>query len=124
METYTMKLALLAFMLLAQTLPCGQAIAAEGTLARVNETRQIRMGYFEGSAPFSSTGTDKSPQGYSIELCERVAAESAATRTSSTQNGVGPARLQVASRRYAAAASTSSAAPRPGRSHSNWLTSA
>jgi glutamate/aspartate transport system substrate-binding protein len=69
-----MKYALFAFSLLLQTMTCGLAVAAEDTLARVKETRQIRMGYFEGSAPFSSTGTDKSPQGYSVELCERVAA--------------------------------------------------
>jgi polar amino acid transport system substrate-binding protein/glutamate/aspartate transport system substrate-binding protein len=69
-----MKFALLAFVLLMQTMLCGQAVAAEGTLAQVKETRQIRMGYFEGSAPFSSTGPDTSPQGYSVELCERVAA--------------------------------------------------
>ena len=67
-----MKFALLAFVLLVQTMPGGQAIAAGDTL--VKETRQIRMGYFEGSAPFSSTGPDTSPQGYSVELCERVAA--------------------------------------------------
>jgi ABC-type amino acid transport substrate-binding protein len=65
---------LLAFVLLVQTMPGGQAIAAGDTLARVKETRQIRMGYFEGSAPFSSTGSDTSPQGYSVDLCERVAA--------------------------------------------------
>jgi glutamate/aspartate transport system substrate-binding protein len=74
METCPMKFALLAFVLLVQTLPCGQAIAADGTLARVKETSQIRMGYFEGSAPFSSAGPGASPQGYSVELCERVAA--------------------------------------------------
>jgi ABC-type amino acid transport substrate-binding protein len=74
METCPMKFALLAFVLLVQTMPCGQAIAADGTLARVKETSQIRMGYFEASAPFSSAGSGASPQGYSVELCERVAA--------------------------------------------------
>src|SRR5258706_212037 len=69
-----MKYALFAFFLVLNTMTCGQTMAAEDTLARIKETRQIRMGYFEGSAPFSSTGTDKSPQGYSVELCERVAA--------------------------------------------------
>ena len=52
---------------------CGQAAAAD-TLARIKATGQIRMGYFETSAPFSSIGPDKSPQGYSVDLCQRIAA--------------------------------------------------
>jgi ABC-type amino acid transport substrate-binding protein len=32
------------------------------------------MGHFETSAPFSFTGLDKSPQGYSVDLCQRIAA--------------------------------------------------
>src|SRR6185295_2928460 len=52
---------------------CAQAGAAD-TLARIKTTGQIRMGYFEASAPFSSAGPDKSPQGYSIDLCQRIAA--------------------------------------------------
>ena len=69
-----MKTAFFIFILLVQTMSCGQAFAAGDTLARVKETREIRMGYFEGSAPFSATGTDKSPEGYSVDLCQRVAA--------------------------------------------------
>src|SRR5688572_1485276 len=68
-----MKSTFLIFLLLVETISCGQAIAAD-TLARVKETRQIRLGYFEGSAPFSATGADKTPEGYSVDLCERVAA--------------------------------------------------
>jgi ABC-type amino acid transport substrate-binding protein len=68
-----MKFALFILVLLAQTMSCGQAFAAD-TLARIKETRQIRLGYFEGSAPFSATGADKSPEGYSVDLCGRVAA--------------------------------------------------
>jgi len=62
-----------AFLLLAQLVFCAQACAAD-TLARVRETHQLRLGYFEGSAPFSFTAPDKSVRGYSVELCERVAA--------------------------------------------------
>ena len=69
-----MNYALFAFLLMLQAMTCGQAVAAEDTLSRIKQTRQIRMGYFEGSAPFSSTGSDKSPEGYSVELCGRVAA--------------------------------------------------
>ena len=48
------------------------AAAAEGALHRIRNTQTIRLGYFEGSAPFSFTGSDKSPQGYSVALCQRV----------------------------------------------------
>ena len=68
-----MKSAPFILAVLLQAISCGHALAAD-TLVRVKETRQIRLGYFEGSAPFSSTGTDKSPEGYSVDLCERVAA--------------------------------------------------
>jgi ABC-type amino acid transport substrate-binding protein len=68
-----MKFALSAFMLIAYALVSGQACAGD-TLARVKETHELRMGYFEGSAPFSFTASDKTPQGYSVDLCERIAA--------------------------------------------------
>ena len=60
-------------MLLAQFTCYGHAGAAD-TLARIKANGEIRMGYFGTSQPFSSTGPDKSPQGYSVDLCERVAA--------------------------------------------------
>jgi polar amino acid transport system substrate-binding protein/glutamate/aspartate transport system substrate-binding protein len=59
-------------MLLAQ-LCCGHAGAAD-TLARIKANGEIRMGYFGTSQPFSFTGPDKSPQGYSVELCQHIAA--------------------------------------------------
>lgn len=62
-----------AFMLCAQALLWGQAGAAD-TLARVKATHELRLGYFETSAPFSFTGPDRSVQGYSVDLCQRVAA--------------------------------------------------
>jgi ABC-type amino acid transport substrate-binding protein len=58
-------------LLLLQAIACCTA-AAEGTLHRIRDTQTIRLGYFEGSAPFSFTGSDKSPQGYSVDLCQRV----------------------------------------------------
>jgi ABC-type amino acid transport substrate-binding protein len=66
-----MKFASCALLLLAMC--CGPALAAD-TLARIKATGEIRMGYYESSAPFSSAGPDKSPQGYSIDLCQRIAA--------------------------------------------------
>jgi len=68
-----MRFASFALLLLAQLMCGGQAGAAD-TLARIKATGQIRMGYFETSAPFSSTGPDKSPEGYSVDLCQRIAA--------------------------------------------------
>jgi ABC-type amino acid transport substrate-binding protein len=59
-------------LLLLQTTVCCTA-AAEGTLQRIRDTQKIRLGYFEGSAPFSFTAGDKSPQGYSVDLCRHVA---------------------------------------------------
>jgi ABC-type amino acid transport substrate-binding protein len=59
-------------MLLAQFTCYGNAGAAD-TLARIKANGEIRMGYFGTSQPFSFTGPDKSPQGYSVELCQRIA---------------------------------------------------
>ena len=63
-----------ALLLLLQLAWCGPAGAAD-TLARIKATGQIRMGYYENSAPFSFSGPGKPPQGYSIDLCQRVAAK-------------------------------------------------
>ena len=59
--------------LLTQLTCYGQAGAAD-TLARIKANGEIRMGYFATSAPFSFAGPDKSPQGYSVDLCQRIAA--------------------------------------------------
>jgi ABC-type amino acid transport substrate-binding protein len=67
-----MKFTSFALLLLAQLMYCGQTQAAD-TLARIKATGEIRLGYFEASAPFSFAGPDKSPQGYSVDLCQRVA---------------------------------------------------
>jgi ABC-type amino acid transport substrate-binding protein len=44
-----------------------------GTLDRVRETGVINLGYVEGAAPFSWTGADRQPQGYSVNLCSEIA---------------------------------------------------
>lgn len=56
--------------LLAAPLAAG---AQEETLARIRRTGAITVGYTETSAPFSSVGADGKPQGYSIDLCLRIA---------------------------------------------------
>ncbi|HYK13820.1 MAG TPA: amino acid ABC transporter substrate-binding protein [Burkholderiales bacterium] len=60
-------------MVLAGLACTGHAGAAD-TLAKIKANGEIRLGYFAASAPFSYVGTDKSPQGYSVELCQRIAA--------------------------------------------------
>jgi ABC-type amino acid transport substrate-binding protein len=46
----------------------------DGTLARIKSTNTIRLGYRESSRPFSYTGEDGKPAGYSVALCTHVAA--------------------------------------------------
>ena len=69
-----MRIRLVLLFLLLQVVAVSKPVAAEETLQRVKSTQKIRLGYFEGSPPFSFTGADKSPQGYSVDLCERVVA--------------------------------------------------
>jgi ABC-type amino acid transport substrate-binding protein len=47
----------------------------QDTLQRIKHSQTIRLGYFEGSAPFSFTAEDRTAKGYSVELCQRAAAE-------------------------------------------------
>lgn len=44
------------------------------TLGKIRAAGQINVGYSPDSIPFSSTGADNRPVGYSIELCQRVIA--------------------------------------------------
>ncbi|MBU1314772.1 MAG: amino acid ABC transporter substrate-binding protein [Alphaproteobacteria bacterium] len=49
------------------------AIAAEGVLARIAETKTIAIGHREDAVPFSYRGPDGTVIGYSTELCQRIA---------------------------------------------------
>ena len=49
------------------------AAAEQSTLARIKETSTIKLGYRENSPPFSFAADDKKAQGYSVDLCMRVA---------------------------------------------------
>jgi len=51
----------------------GPAAAAESTLDQIKSSKTLRLGYREGSIPFSFVGDDKQPRGYSIDLCKIVA---------------------------------------------------
>lgn len=50
------------------------AVAQTGTLDRIKAGGTINLGYREASIPFSYVGEDRLPAGYSVELCQRVAA--------------------------------------------------
>src|SRR5262245_16207358 len=64
--------ALLGALLLSSAVPA--AAQQEDTLARIKRTGVFTIGYRESSPPFSFvTKTDPKPQGYSIDLCLRVA---------------------------------------------------
>jgi glutamate/aspartate transport system substrate-binding protein len=47
--------------------------AQEDTLTKIKRTGTVILGYTKSSAPFSSVGADGKPQGYSIDLCLRIA---------------------------------------------------
>ena len=62
--------------LLVVTVQAGAALAQDldGTLKKVKTSGTLTLGYRESSPPFSFTGPDKRPAGYSIDLCLQVAA--------------------------------------------------
>ncbi|MBE2259242.1 MAG: amino acid ABC transporter substrate-binding protein [Candidatus Accumulibacter sp.] len=47
---------------------------AAGTLDKIKASKTIALGYRDASVPFSYTGRDRQPWGYSVDLCTRVAA--------------------------------------------------
>ncbi|HRF11834.1 MAG: amino acid ABC transporter substrate-binding protein [Candidatus Accumulibacter phosphatis] len=60
----------------ATALVLGLAVPAQaaGTLDKIRASKTIALGYRESSVPFSYTGDDNQPWGYSVDLCTRVAA--------------------------------------------------
>jgi ABC-type amino acid transport substrate-binding protein len=61
------------FLTLLAALACAGHAGAADTLAKIKANGEIRLGYFAASAPFSYVGNDKTPQGYSVELCKHIA---------------------------------------------------
>jgi ABC-type amino acid transport substrate-binding protein len=49
------------------------AHAENGVLAAIQKSGVIRLGHLQSAAPFSFAGEDGTPQGYSVDLCKRVA---------------------------------------------------
>ena len=65
---------LLAITLLAGVVPAeAQQKPLDGTLKTIKSTATLNLGYLESAPPFSFTGPDKRPAGYSVDLCTRVA---------------------------------------------------
>lgn len=52
----------------------GQAVAASPVIDRIKQTGTITFGYRDGAAPFSAKQRNGTVRGYSVELCEKVAA--------------------------------------------------
>jgi ABC-type amino acid transport substrate-binding protein len=48
--------------------------AQAGTLEKIKAGGMINLGYREASIPFSYVGDNRLPAGYSVELCQRIAA--------------------------------------------------
>ncbi|HRP27552.1 MAG TPA: amino acid ABC transporter substrate-binding protein [Burkholderiaceae bacterium] len=51
------------------------AQSASPTLARIKAAKAINVAYSADSPPFSMTGPNNEPQGYSIDLCKRAVAQ-------------------------------------------------
>jgi len=60
---------LLATVVMALSTP----LASADTLATIRARDSILIGYRQDASPFSSLGADQHPQGYSIDLCNRIA---------------------------------------------------
>lgn len=59
--------------LLAALLALAPLLAGAQTLDKIRKSGVITLGYIDGAAPFSFTDGNGEPQGYSVELCRRVA---------------------------------------------------
>src|SRR5262245_619074 len=64
-------LALAVTTLLVSTTSHGQTLT--GTLKKIQDSGTLTIGYRENSRPFSFTGSDGNPSGYSIDLCKEIA---------------------------------------------------
>src|SRR5262245_50830489 len=51
----------------------GQAQTRTGTLKKVADSGTLTIGFRENALPFSFTGSDGKPAGYSVDLCKEIA---------------------------------------------------
>ncbi|HEY1373940.1 MAG TPA: amino acid ABC transporter substrate-binding protein [Candidatus Binatia bacterium] len=66
------RLALSGF-LLALLYGCATVQQPGETLGKIKSTGVLAVGYLESAPPFSFVGSNKTPVGYSVELCTRIA---------------------------------------------------
>ncbi len=69
-----MRTMVLGLALLCLQISGAAAVELTGTLKRVSETGQINLGFREFEPPMSFQAQDGSPVGYSIDLCDHIAA--------------------------------------------------
>jgi ABC-type amino acid transport substrate-binding protein len=62
----------------AQQRDASFAVPYTGTLKKINDSGEIRIGYRENSPPFAFLDAQRKPVGYSLDLCEIVVEEVAA----------------------------------------------
>ena len=58
---------------LALAFACTVHAQDAGTLKKIRDSKSISLGYRTDSPPFSFTGGDGQPAGYSVDLCKRIA---------------------------------------------------
>ena len=68
-----MKILILAVALACLCIDAVAAAAPPGVLQKIKATQTITLGYSESAVPFSFLGNDNRPQGYSVDLCKRIA---------------------------------------------------
>lgn len=68
-----MRHPLLKAVWLCTLLVAGSALAQDaGTLKKIRDAKAISLGYRTDSPPFSFTGNDGQPAGYSVDICKRI----------------------------------------------------
>ncbi len=69
-----MRILVLGLAFLCLQISAGAASELTGTLKRIDETGQINLGFRESEPPMSFQDQDGNPVGYSIDLCDHIAA--------------------------------------------------
>lgn len=68
-----MRNTLLKALWLATLFVAGTALAQDaGTLKKIRDAKAITLGYRTDSPPFSFSGNDGQPAGYSVDICKRI----------------------------------------------------
>ncbi len=75
MKPLSLLPALIAVLTLALTVPVHSAEPLTGTLKLIKDRNAIRIGYLKDAYPMSFIGASGEPEGYSLELCRRIAKE-------------------------------------------------